>query len=170
MGIEQPTAVDEELMDRAIAEARAEIARGRAGVAAILAHGREIVTVALNRIDETSDMTDHAEMVALRQAAKQLAAMDDERRRGLTIYVTLEPCLMCASALSFVGIRRVAYAATAADANLEELIVRDLDLPAINERLVRGPFALLPGLRRAEGQELLRAMGKAAGSPPDLKT
>jgi len=77
---------------------------------------------------------------------------------------------MCSSALSFAGIKRIVYAALAEDANLEEMIVHDLTLPAINEQLVRGPFTLVPGVRRTEGQDLLRRMNKAAEAPADLKT
>ena len=91
--------------------------------------------------------------------------MGDEERRGLSLYVTLEPCLMCSAALSFVGIKRIVYAALAEDAYVEEMIVRDLTLPRVNPHFVRGPFILVPGVRRAEGQALLREMNKAAGAP-----
>lgn len=77
---------------------------------------------------------------------------------------------MCSAALSFVGIKRIVYAALAEDANSEEMIVRNLTLPGINQQLVRGPFVLVPGVRRAEGQALLRQMNKASGAPADLKT
>jgi hypothetical protein len=49
------------------------------------------------------------------------------------------------------------------------MIVHGLTLPAINEQLVRGPFILVPGVRRAEGRSLLRQMGKAAGAAADLQ-
>ena len=160
---------DLRMIDMALAEARAALAAGGAGVGAVLARGDEVLAVAHNRSRESGDMTDHAEMAALRQAARRLQALSDEERAGLAIYVTLEPCLMCAAALSFVGVRRVVYAALAEDMNEEELIVRGLTVPAINGRLVRGPFALVPGVRRAEGQALIAAMGKQPGTPPDLK-
>ena len=82
--------------------------------------------------------------------------MNDEQRRTLSVYVTLEPCLMCGSALSFVGIKRIVYAALAEDANAEQMIVRNLTLAKINDQLVRGPFILVPGVRRGEGRALLR--------------
>jgi tRNA(Arg) A34 adenosine deaminase TadA len=69
-------------------------------------------------------MTDHAEMVLLHRAGSQLQTMDDQCRRKLTVYVTLKPCLMCSAALSFVGIKRIVYAALAEDANDEQMIVR----------------------------------------------
>ena len=62
------------------------------------------------------------------------------------------------------------YAALAEDANAEESIVRGLTLPKINQQLVRGPFILVPGVRRKEGEALLREMNKASGAPADLKT
>lgn len=170
MSSEEPTRWDYVLMDRVLEEARNDLAQGGGGVAALLAAPDNILAVARNMIQATDDMTDHAEMVLLRRMGKQLRAMKAEDRRALSIYVTLEPCLMCGAALSFVGIKRIVYAAIAEDANPEELIVRDLTLPTINDRLVRGPFILVPGLRRSEGQALLRQMGKAAGSAPDLET
>ena len=75
---------------------------------------------------------------------------------------------MCSAALSFAGIKRIVYAALAEDANLEEMIVRDLTLPSINQQLVRGPFNLVPGVHRRP--DLLRRMNKAAEAPADLKT
>jgi MafB19-like deaminase len=82
-------------------------------------------------------------------ARSQPAAAGDGRTRTprVLLYVTLEPCLMCSAALSFAGIKRIVYAALAEDANLEEMIVRDLTLPSINQQLVRGPFNLVPKAR-----------------------
>jgi len=68
-----------------------------------------------------------------------------------------------------VGIKRLVYAALAEDANSEEIIVRGLTLPKINEQLVRGPFILVPGVCRSEGQALLHQMNQAAGAPADIK-
>ncbi|MGH7783414.1 MAG: nucleoside deaminase, partial [Candidatus Binatia bacterium] len=141
-----------------------------AGVAALLASPREIIATALNNIEVSGDLTDHAEMVLLRRSARDLQAMEEQDRRKLSLYVTLEPCLMCAAAVSFVGIKRIVYAALAEDANTEQMIVHGMTLPKINRQLVRGPFILVPGVRRAEGQTLLRRMGKSAGTPADLKT
>jgi tRNA(adenine34) deaminase len=170
MSVEAPTSVDERMIGLALEEAHRAMNEDSVGVAAVLARGEEVIVVARNSMGETGDMTDHAEMVALRRAARALAAMSDEERRSLTMYVTLEPCLMCAAALSFVGIKRVAYAALAGDMNEEEQIVRGLDLPGINERFVRGPMTLLPGVRREEGRALIRRMGKEPGAPTDMKT
>jgi len=168
MPVEEPTERDYALMDRVLQEARAALAAGGAGVAALLASPNKIIAVGLNTIQDTGDMTNHAEMVLLRQMDYRL--MNDIERRTLSVYVTLEPCLMCSAALSFVGVKRVVYAALAEDANSEQIIVRGLTLPKVNDHFLRGPFVLVPGVRRTEGRALLEEMGKAAGAPAELET
>jgi tRNA(adenine34) deaminase len=158
------------LMDEVLKEARRALAQGGAGVAALLASPHEIIAQGHNASRQTGDLTDHAEMVLLHRVGKKLQEMDEPARRSLSLYVTLEPCLMCGAALSYVGIKRIVYAAAAEDANAEEMVVRGLTLPKINPHLVRGPFTLVAGVRRTEGQDLLRQMNKAAGAPADLKT
>jgi tRNA(adenine34) deaminase len=157
------------LMGVVLDEARFQLAHGGAGVAALLASKGQVLAVAHNTIPQTGDLTNHAEMVLLRGIDHELQDMNERERHQLSVYVTLEPCLMCSAALSISGIKRVVYAALSEDANLEQMIVHDLTLPAINQRLVRGPLILVPGLRRAEGRELLRRMNKAADAPADLK-
>ena len=66
---------------------------------------------------------------------------------------------MCGAAISYVGIKRIVYSALAEDANLEEMVVRDLTLPKINQQLVRGPFILVPGVRRADWKMLKKQVG-----------
>ena len=168
MPVEEPTERDYALMDRVLQEARAALAAGGAGVAALLASPNKIIAVGLDTIQDTGDMTNHAEMVLLRQMDYRI--MNDVERRTLSVYVTLEPCLMCSAALSFVGVKRVVYAALAEDANSEQIIVRGLTLPKVNDHFLRGPFVLVPGVRRTEGRALLEEMGKAAGAPADLET
>jgi tRNA(Arg) A34 adenosine deaminase TadA len=157
-------------MDEANEEARTALAQGGAGVAALLASPDRIIARGRNTSRETGDLTDHAEMVLLHQVGRKLQELNEQDRHSLTVYVTLEPCLMCSAALSFVGIKRIVYAALADDANSEEMIAHDLTLSTINQQLVRGPFILVRGVRRAEGQALLAQMNKAAGAPADLKT
>lgn len=158
------------MMDQVLREARRAVAEGSAGVAALLSSPDGIIAVARNTIQETGDLTHHAEMVLLHRVGFQIQTMDDKRRGALTLYVTLEPCLMCSAALSFVGVKRIVYAALAEDANAEQMIVRGLTLPKINDQFVRGPFTLVPGVKRTEGRTLLRQMGKEAGAPADLQT
>jgi tRNA(adenine34) deaminase len=168
--IEKPTEADYLMMDRALQEARDALAEGGTGVAALLVSSGKVIDVGRNTMNLTGDMTAHAEMVLLRRAAYHFLTMDDLQRKALSLYVTLEPCLMCAAALSFVGVKRIVYSALAEDANAEQTIVRGLTLPKVNDQLLRGPFTLVPGVRREQGQSLLVEMGKAAGTSPDLKT
>jgi len=119
-------------------EARTNLATGGAGVAALLASPDEIIAVAYNTILETGDLTNHAEMVLLHGVGRLLQEMDEPDRHDLTLYVTLEPCLMCSAALSIVGIKRIVYAALSEDANEEQMIVHNLTLPKINRHSCAG--------------------------------
>jgi tRNA(adenine34) deaminase len=164
------TAEDIRRIRQALRMAEEAIRRGGAGVAAILARGDEIFAAGCDTIPETGDLTSHAEMVVLRTAGRRLQALPAASRREVTLYCTLEPCLMCFAALSFVGIRRAVYSALSEDANVEQVIVEGLSIAEANRRLRRGPLVLVPGVCRDEGRELLRRMGKQAGTPPDLRT
>lgn len=96
-------------MDLALEEARAAAARGEVPVGAVIvAPGGRVVARAGNRTRELSDPTAHAEILALRMAC---AAAGSERLPGHDLYVTLEPCPMCASALSQARIARIYYGA-----------------------------------------------------------
>lgn len=96
-------------MDAALAEASAAATRGEVPVGAVLVgpDGR-IVASAGNRTRELNDPTAHAEMLAIRAAC---AVLGSERLEGHDLYVTLEPCPMCAAAISFARIRRLYYGA-----------------------------------------------------------
>lgn len=96
-------------MDLALAEARAAAARGEVPVGAVIVSpdGR-VVAQAGNRTRELSDPTAHAEILALRAAC---AAAGSERLPGHALYVTLEPCPMCAAAISQARIARLCYGA-----------------------------------------------------------
>lgn len=96
-------------MGRALAEARAAAARGEVPVGAVVVgpDGR-LLAAAGNRTRELNDPTAHAEMLVIRAAA---AALGSERLTGCDLYVTLEPCPMCAAAISFARIRRLYFGA-----------------------------------------------------------
>lgn len=97
-------------MDAALAEARAAAARGEVPVGAVVAApGGAIVAAAGNRTRELCDPTAHAEILAIRAACQ---AMGSERLIDHDLYVTLEPCPMCAAAISFARLRRLYYAAS----------------------------------------------------------
>src|SRR6478609_7827594 len=95
-------------MARALAEARAAAEKGEVPVGAVIVKDGQILAAARNRPREMSDPTAHAEMLAIRQAAETLG---DERLVGCDLYVTLEPCTMCAAAISFARLRRVYFGA-----------------------------------------------------------
>lgn len=95
-------------MSIAFAEARAAGALGEAPIGAVVVRDGGIVARAGNRTRQRADPTAHAEMIAIRAAA---AACGSERLVGCDLYVTLEPCAMCAGAISHARIRRLYYAA-----------------------------------------------------------
>ncbi|MDE2384394.1 MAG: nucleoside deaminase [Alphaproteobacteria bacterium] len=96
-------------MQRAFAEAAAAAARGEVPVGAVVVNAKgEVMASAGNRTLQDRDPTAHAELLAIRAAAK---AMGSERLIECDLYVTLEPCAMCAAAISFARIRRVYFAA-----------------------------------------------------------
>ena len=95
-------------MSLAFAEARAAEERGEAPIGAALMRDGAVIASAGNRTRELSDPTAHAEMLAIREAAARLGA---ERLTGCDLYVTLEPCVMCAGAISFARLRRLYYGA-----------------------------------------------------------
>lgn len=97
-----------DFMALAFAEAEAAAERGEVPVGAILVSGGEVVAKAGNRTRELNDPTAHAEMLVIREAAATLSA---ERLNGADLYVTLEPCAMCAAAISFARLRRLYFGA-----------------------------------------------------------
>jgi tRNA(Arg) A34 adenosine deaminase TadA len=94
----------------ALAEAEAAAARGEVPVGAVVVAGDgSVLGRAGNRTRELTDPTAHAEMLAIRQAC---AALGSERLDGADLFVTLEPCAMCAAATSFARIRRLYWGAS----------------------------------------------------------
>jgi tRNA(Arg) A34 adenosine deaminase TadA len=95
-------------MGLALAEAGAAAARGEVPVGAVVVRDGAVLAAAGNRPRELCDPSAHAEMLAIRAAC---AAIGDERLVGCDLYVTLEPCPMCAAAISFARIRRLYFGA-----------------------------------------------------------
>jgi tRNA(adenine34) deaminase len=93
-------------MELALAEARAAGARDEVPIGAVVVLDNVVVGQAGNRTRELNDVTAHAEIVAIRMACE---ALGQERLTGADLYVTLEPCTMCAAAVSFARIRRLYY-------------------------------------------------------------
>ena len=98
----------EHFMRIALNEARMAADSGEVPVGAVIERGGEVIAAAGNEREERKDPTAHAEMLAIREAAKQLGGW---RLPGCTIYVTIEPCPMCAGAIYLARIERLVYGA-----------------------------------------------------------
>ena len=97
-----------DFMDAALAEARAAAARGEVPVGAVVVRNGVVVAAAGNRVEESGDPTAHAELLVIRAA---VAAIGDKWLDDCDLYVSLEPCPMCAAAISLARLRRLYFAA-----------------------------------------------------------
>jgi tRNA(adenine34) deaminase len=118
-------------MDMALAEARAAADAGEVPVGCVIVRGGEVVARTRNRTLGDRDPTAHAEMLAIRRAA---AAIGSERLVDCDLFVTLEPCTMCAAALSFARIRRLYYGAADPKGGAVESGVRFFSAPTCLHR------------------------------------
>jgi len=118
-------------MDAALDEARRAGERGEVPIGAVVVSNGEIVAVAGNRTLELKDPTAHAELLAIRDAA---ATLGSERLGDCDLYVTLEPCTMCAAAISFGRIRRLYYGAVDAKGGAVESGVRFFEAATCHHR------------------------------------
>src|SRR5579863_2528373 len=136
-------------MRRALAAAEQAAGRGEVPVGAVVVLGDEVVAVAHNEREAASDPTAHAEVVALRRAA---AALGSWRLTEAELYVTMEPCPMCAGALVNARIRRLYFGCDDPKAGAVRTLFTLLDDKRLNHRV-----EVVPGLLAAEGSALLRA-------------
>jgi tRNA(Arg) A34 adenosine deaminase TadA len=138
-------------MDIALEEARAAADRGEVPVGAVLVDSGsgELLARAGNRTEELSDPTAHAEMLAIRTAAAERA---EPRLPDCDLYVTLEPCAMCAAAISFARIRRLYYGAAGPKAGGVAHGTRFFSQPTCHHRP-----EVYDGIGEGEAAELLRA-------------
>ncbi|MET3792550.1 nucleoside deaminase [Aquamicrobium terrae] len=97
-----------DFMALALQQAKEAAKRGEVPIGAVLVADGDIIAEAGNRTRELADPTAHAEMLVIREAAAKLSA---ERLGGCDLYVTLEPCTMCAAAISFARLRRLYFGA-----------------------------------------------------------
>jgi tRNA(adenine34) deaminase len=118
-------------MDIAVEEARAAGARGEVPVGCVIVSAGAVIARAGNRTLADKDPTAHAELVAIRAAA---GAVGSERLTDCDLYVTLEPCAMCAAAVSFARIRRLYYGAADPKGGAVEHGVRFFASPACQHR------------------------------------
>src|SRR5580700_8271906 len=128
----EDTASDREFMAAALAEANQAAERGEVPVGAALVFENRIIARAGNRTIVDCDPTAHAEIVALREAAKIL---ENYRLPGATLYVTIEPCAMCCGAMIQARIARLIYGADDAKAGAVRSCFSVLDHPQLNHRV-----------------------------------
>ena len=119
-------------MERALALARRAADMGEVPVGAVLVRNGSVLTEAHNLIESTPDATAHAEMLLLREGARLLQSW---RLDGVTLYVTLEPCPMCAGAMGLARIDRLVYGAPDPKKGAVDSVYDVLRHPANNHRV-----------------------------------
>lgn len=125
-------ALDERHMRLALEEARLAALAGEVPVGCIIAREEQVISRAANRTIADCDPTAHAEMVALRAVA---AAIGNHRLTGLTLYVTIEPCAMCAGAMLQARIDRLVYGADDPKGGAMRSCFTLFDHPQVNHRI-----------------------------------
>jgi tRNA(adenine34) deaminase len=123
---------DTDYMARALELARMAEAAGEVPVGALIVRDGTVVAEGWNRPIGTCDPTAHAEIVALRAAGKALGTY---RLTGTPLYVTLEPCAMCASAMVHARVQRLVYAATDPRAGAAGSVFNVVQHPSLNHRI-----------------------------------
>ncbi len=142
------TGVDEHYMLEAIKEAQKAYELDEVPVGAVIVHEHRLVARAHNQMRQLQDPTAHAEMVAITQAANTLGS---ERLLGATLYVTLEPCSMCAGALVMARISRLVFGAVDPKAGACGSVLDISNHPSLNHR-----FPVESGCGAEESQALLQ--------------
>ena len=140
---------DEELMQVALAEAKAALDHDDVPIGAVVARDQTVVSAARNERELRKDPTAHAEVLALRAASEALGSW---RLTGCTMYVTLEPCVMCAGALVLARVDRVVYGPQDPRAGAAYSLYNVLDDPRLNHRV-----EITTGVCAEESAALLRS-------------
>lgn len=136
-------------MRAALDQARLALAAGEVPIGAVVVVGGEIVGRGFNQPIGASDPTAHAEIVAVRDAA---AGVSNYRLEGATLYVTVEPCLMCVGALVHARVEAVVYGAAEPKSGALVSATRAHESPGLNHR-----FAVTGGVLEEECRELIQA-------------
>jgi tRNA(adenine34) deaminase len=144
--------VFELLMDAALEEARRARDAGEVPIGAVVAVDGEIVARGFNQPIGSGDPTAHAEIVAIREAARRVG---NYRLTGATLAVTIEPCLMCVGALIHARIGTLVFGAAEPRSGAVISTVRGGELPSHNHR-----FEVVAGVRESECRELMQEFFK----------
>ena len=138
----------DDYMQAALEQAGLGAAAGEVPVGAILVVNDRIVAEAFNQPISAVDPTAHAEVLVLREAAR---ALGNYRLTDATVYVTIEPCLMCVGALVHARVREVVYGATEPKTGALVSAVRALEQPGLNHR-----FAVTGGVLEVECRSIIQ--------------
>jgi tRNA(adenine34) deaminase len=139
---------DRQAMEAALVEAHLAADAGEVPIGAVIVHEGEIIIRGQNRVLRDVDPTAHAEIVALRAAAE---ALGNYRLSGCTLYVSLEPCAMCAGAMTHARIDRLVFAAADPKAGACGSVLSVLNHPQLNHQM-----QIEQGIAAEESAELLR--------------
>ena len=140
---------DQEVMQVALAEARFGAEAGEVPIGAVLVHDGAVIARGQNRVLRDSDPTGHAEIVAMREAARILG---NYRLVGCSLFVTLEPCAMCAGAIIHARLDRLVFAAADPKAGACGSVLSVLNHPQLNHQM-----QVEQGIMADEAAELLRS-------------
>src|SRR3954454_18079607 len=135
-------------MAAALEQARMALAAGEVPIGAVLVVEEQIIARAFNQPIGAVDPTAHAEVLVVREAA---AAIGNYRLLDATIYVTLEPCVMCVGALVHARVREVVYGAAEPKTGALVSTARILDIPQLNHR-----FTAIGGILEPESRDLIQ--------------
>jgi len=144
---------DEYFMGEALRQARRAFQRGEVPVGAVIVHEGRIIARSMNEVETLKDPTAHAEMLAITQAC---AVIGDWRLLDCDLYVTKEPCPMCAGAIIHARIRRVIFGCRDAKGGAAGGLLNLLQMPPLNHRC-----EITPGIREDEALALLRGFFQA---------
>lgn len=143
---------DLQFMDQTLALAESAAALGEVPVAALVVRDGQVLAAAHNRRELDRDPTAHAEMLAIRLAAR---ALGDWRLDGCTVYVTLEPCAMCAGAMVLARVARCVYGCTDPKGGFLGTLGDLSQVPRLNHH-----YEVVPGVRHEQSAALLRGFFK----------
>jgi tRNA(adenine34) deaminase len=142
------TELHDRFMQEALAQARLAAEMGEVPVGAVVVRGDQVIAAGHNRREIDQDPTAHAELLAVREAA---AALGSWRLDNCTVYVTLEPCSMCAGAMVLARVERCVYGTTDPKGGFVGTLGDLSDHPGLNHR-----FAVVSGVLAGESSKLLK--------------
>lgn len=148
---------DERFMKMALEQARLAEQIDEVPIGAVIVRGEEVIAAGYNLRETSKDPTAHAEMIAIREASKKLGGW---RLIGCTLYVTLEPCPMCAGAIVQSRIERVVYGTTDPKAGCAGSLMNLLDDPRFNHQV-----KVQSGVLQEECSDILKLFFKRLRSP-----